>query len=208
MRIVAVCETCIDNAQKDTDPVYKLVREVLSQLDSLGDCDTDLVNLLEKVSVRISIILHKNFAKECLAESKSVKTHQIIKNESDCLDFLCHNNRSKTIINTMLGLSGQKIISDKCELRNLTNKKLKNLCLAYESLMGLTNSKLTTAPSVFRNIRLLKATHSRDLITVCGFPTGGSYKLQQDLATNPLPELNPPSSGDFASADDNIQVKS
>jgi hypothetical protein len=180
--------------------------ETLAKLDSVFDCDSDLVSLLESIFVKIAAILHQSFARECLAESKSVKTFKTIKTESNCIDFLCHNSRNKPIINTLLSLTGHDIISEKSDLRKLSQKKIKNLCLAYESLMGLSNSNLTTAPSVLRNIKLLKATHSRDFVSICGYPTGGSYTLLQTLATSPLPVLNPPQFGDFASADDNMQV--
>ena len=44
------------------------------------------------------------------------------------------------------------------------------------------------------------------LLAETGYPTGGSYSLIQNLSISPLPELVPPSTGDFVSADDNIQV--
>ena len=204
-RNVIVCEVCIQNAHK-SNPDFKLLSEVYSKLDNLQDCDSDLLELLFKVFVKISVILHKGFAEDAVLESKSVKTHKKIKIESDNIDFLCNDNRCFPVINTLLGLSGHKLLSDKNELRKLPEKKIFNLSLAYESLMGLTNSNVITAPSLMRNLKLLKSTHSRNLISVCGFPTGGAYKLLQKLATGSLPELDPPKIGDFVSADDNLQV--
>ena len=87
-------------------------------------------------------------------------------------------------------------------ITTLSSAKVKSLCIAYESLLGITNTNLTTAPSIARNLKLLKATHSRVLLAETGYPTGGSYSLIQNLSISPLPELVPPSTGDFVSADD------
>ena len=205
-RIVTVCEVCIISARSVEDPLYRHLSETIVQLESVIDSDLEIVSLLETMFVKVASIFQKSFAKECLLESKTVKTFETIKNESKCLDFLSHKSRNKSIINALLTLTGHNVISEQNSLKTLPNKKVKNLCIGYESLMGLCNSKLTTAPSVLRNIKLLKATHSRDFISLCGYPTGGSYTLLQSFATSPLPELDPPQFGDFVSADDNLQV--
>ena len=206
IRIVTVCELCIQLAKSLEDPLHKNLTETLTMLNSVTIVESVTVSLLESMLLKIAAILRQSFSKECWIESRSVKTLETIKKESSCIEFLCHKNRNNVIINTLLSLAGQDNISEVIELRKLPQKKIRNLCLAYESLMGLSNSNLTTAPSVLQNIRLLKATHSRDVVRVCGYPTGGSYTMLQTLATSPLPVLSPPQCGDFASADDNLQV--
>jgi hypothetical protein len=205
-RNITICEICLTKARTETDIVFKLSCDLLSKLEALDSCDQGLLRQLELIFVKISTFLNINFSKECLIEATSVKTHKVLKSESKCIDFLCAENRSRVILNSMLGLSGQPLIGEKSELSNMATNKMKSLCLAYESLMGVTNSNLTTAPSVLINLKLLKATHSKAVLAECGLPTGGSYVLLQNLATSKLPELNPPESGDFVSADDNIQV--
>ena len=205
-RNVPICKGCLENARKESYPAYTVLTQLLTILDSAVELDTESCDLMEQIFVKIAAILSKRFVRECTVESKSVITHQLLKSQSKNLDFLSHHGRDKAFINALLAMAGQNVMRGNNELEQMSKVKLESLCHAYESLMGLANSNLTTAPAVSRNLQLLKATHSKDLLRRCGFPTGGSYPVLQRLAVGDLPELNPPVIGDFVSADDNIQV--
>ena len=202
-----ICQGCLDRARKENDPVYKMLKQLEHNLDSGAELGSTLSDQMELIFVKLASILSKKFVSECTSESKIVKTHELLKSQSRNLDFLTHTRRNRTLLNALLGIAGQKTVGGTNELEEMPRVKLESLCLTYESLMGLANSNLTTAPAVSRNLQLLKATHSKDLLRRCGFPTGGSYKLLQRLATGDLPELDPPGTGGFVSADDNIQVQ-
>ena len=173
----------------------------MNTIDDL-EADTELLDLLESLLVKVSSVFNRFFVNECYRESMVVNSIETIQQGSKSLEFLTNENRNKAIINTLLSLTGQNIITKLSDLEELTDKKLNKLCLSYECLMGLSNSRVHTAPSVLKNVKLLKAAHSRNLIELVGYPTGGSYTMLQKLVISPLPILDPPKTGDFVSADD------
>jgi hypothetical protein len=140
---------------------------------------------------------------EIQLELKSCKSHQILKNEGGELDFLSKPNRSEVLMNTFLGFAN---LNANTPLQMVTEKKLYALCTAYEAVLSLKHSSVTTAPAVMRNLRLYKTTHSRQLLETVGSPSGGKHTLLNSVINAELPTLLPPNN-DFITCDDNLQVK-
>ena len=205
-RHLYICHACLVNARSAADSVFKAVKCLEEVLDSLSECDEDLLKMMEVVFVKLASMVHLGLKEDTQMEHMFVKTIDDLKYQAKSKDFLCSSQRSSAVIEGLLALSGIDPVYSK-SVKSLSMSKQENLCLAYESLMGLSNANLTTAPSIYRNIKLLKAVHSKGLLAEVGYPTGGSYPLLQSLCTTTLPELLPPSVGDFVSADDNIQVR-
>ena len=63
--------------------MFKLACDLLSKLEALDSCEQGLLRQLELIFVKISTFLNINFSKECLIEATSVKTHQVLKAESN-----------------------------------------------------------------------------------------------------------------------------
>ena len=205
-RNLLVCSECLVTARRDEDGVYKHLLALSEGLNTVDYCDGELLKLVDTVFVKLAKIVSHRFQDDTSMEHFSVKSLNDIKMKSQPLDFLMHKQRCTVVIACLAALSGVDMTIKMAEIQTLSRLKVNNLCLAYESLMGLANSNLTTAPSIARNLKLLKTVHSKVLLTEIGYPTGGSYTLLQNLSTALLPELKAPQAGDFVSADDNIQV--
>ena len=89
---------------------------------------------------------------------------------------------------------------------SLPIEKLYSLCTAYEAILSLKHSKVTTAPAVMRNLIIYKTTHNRQLLEAVGAPSGGRHSFLEGIMNASLPSLNPPIN-DFVNCDDNLQVK-
>ena len=63
-------------------------------------------------------------------------------------------------------------LSANTPLEMIGDKKLYAMFTAYEGVLSMTHSKVTTAPAVLRNLRLYMATHSQKLLEVIGAPSG------------------------------------
>ena len=123
--------------------------------------------------------------------------------ESCELLFLSKTNRNQVLVKTLLGFAN---FDSNFTLQLLTEKKLYALCSAYEAILSLKHSLVTTAPAVMRNLRLYKTTQKRDLLETIGAPSGGKHTTLTNVINEDLPTLLPPTN-DFITCDDNLQVK-
>ena len=121
--MINVCDSCISNARAAKDPIYKLISDTISKLESLSYIDNELLGLLEALIVKISSLLNTFFANECYQESITEKSVETIKLAGSSYDFLCDENRNKTIINVLLSLAGHNIVRELSDLRELPDKK-------------------------------------------------------------------------------------
>ena len=206
-RALFVCDNCLAKAERETQSetqTFSALSEIFRCLDSVLDTassrNTELVSvIMHRLASTQSSLLDS----EIQLELKSCKSHQILKNEGGELDFLSKPNRSEVLMNTFLGFAN---LNANTPLQMVTEKKLYALCTAYEAVLSLKHSSVTTAPAVMRNLRLYKTTHSRQLLETVGSPSGGKHTLLNSVINAELPTLLPPNN-DFITCDDNLQVK-
>ena len=202
-----VCRNCLTRALSESTleiETFNALNAVNGILTKISDISNDRnLNL-------VSLIMHNLASKqkslldnEIREELQFPKTLNQIKNESDELCFLTNPRRNLVLLRTLLGFAN---LSANTPLEMIGDKKLYSMCTAYEGVLSMTHSKVTTVPAVLRNLRLYKTTHSQKLLEVIGAPSGGQRTLLRSLINEELPPLMPPSN-DFVSCDDNLQVK-
>ena len=204
-RALVVCDKCLGKAEVETtqeQTTFAALCDILQCLDSVLDSGSSRnAELLSVIMHRLAFTQTSVIDSEIELEIKSCKTHESLKKESCELQFLSKGN--KVLIKTLLGFSKFALNT---ELEQLSSKKLYALCTAYEAVLSLKHSKVTTVPAVMRNLRLYKATHNRDLLDTVGAPSGGKHTTLSLVMNADLPTLLPPTN-DFISCDDNLQVK-
>lgn len=206
-RPLIVCVNCLSKAERET------VQEQMT-FEALGD----ILQCLERVvdtsssrnSERQATIMHRLAStqssaldSEIQSEIKTCRNHEMLKKESCELLFLSKTNRNQVLVKTLLGFAN---FDSNFTLQLLTEKKLYALCSAYEAILSLKHSLVTTAPAVMRNLRLYKTTQKRDLLETIGAPSGGKHTTLTNVINEDLPTLLPPTN-DFITCDDNLQVK-
>ena len=129
---------------------------------------------------RLAQLQSNRLNQEIQSELKTLKTHRVIKSEFKEIVFLTKINRNSVLIKTLLGFGN---IESDTNLENVSEKKLYALCTAYEAILSLKHSNVTTAPAVQRNLRLHKATHSSDLMESVGSPSGGRHYMLRQILT-------------------------
>ena len=206
-RALYVCAECLERAEWQTESEgksFSALTAILMYLDSELDMTSSRnKQLLSTIMHKLASSLNGTLNQEIQTELKSHKTHQNLKNESVELVFLSKPSRSSVLIQTLIGFANLDL---NFPLEKMTPKKLYALCTAYEAVLSLKHSLVTTAPAVMRNIQLYKSTHSRDLLESVGSPSGGKPTMLSSIMNGELPHLKPPNN-DFCSCDDNLQVK-
>ena len=183
---------------------FQLLTDILASLDS--DLNTTsprnqelLSSIMHKLACSQSSVLYS----EIQSEMSVRKNHEILREESSELVFLSKSSRNSVLVKTLLGFANLEMSS---ELQNLSQNRLYALCTAYEAILSMKHSLVTTAPAVMRNVMLYKITHSRQLLDMVGAPSGGKHSVLSSIIKSELPHLFPPAN-DFVSCDDNLQVK-
>ena len=125
--------------------------------------DDELLNLVDIVIVKLAKIVSRKFLEDTKSEHATVKTIYDIKDQSQPLSFLMSGQRCRSVIECLVAFSGVYMKSNLFEIQSLSSLKIKNLCLTYESLMVVANLNVNTAPSIARNLKLLKTVHSKVL---------------------------------------------
>ena len=177
-RALHVCVECLNRAEGETESEgksFSVLTAILVSLDSeLDTASNRNTQLVSKIMHKLASSQNSIINQEIQTELKSHKNHQTLKNESDELVFLSKPCRNSVLIQTLIGFAS---LDPNFPLEKMTEKKLYALCTAYEAVLSLKHSVVTTAPAVMRNIQLYKSTHSRDLLESVGSPSGGKPTL-------------------------------
>ena len=204
---LAVCHTCLVQAERDTSSeqtTFEALSDITKCLDSVSDISSYRnADLVAAILHRLAGTQTRNIDFEIKSEFGTPKTPKTLQKESSEILFLSKPNKNQAVIKTLLGFAS---LDSQTELNKLTPKKLYALCTAYEAILSLRNSLVTTAPAVMRNLRLYKTTHSRELLETIGAPSGGKSTTVGSVMNAELPKLLPPEK-DFVTCDDNLQVK-
>ena len=205
-----ICDECLDRAKGDStsqfeSKTHKLLKHFLHSLnsdevDTTSDRNSELVSLIMH---RLATLQSSVIDSEIQAEIRSPKTHETLKGNCCENKFLRHENRSVALLRTLMGFGKLGIDAG---YDSLPIEKLYSLCTAYEAILSLKHSKVTTAPAVMRNLIIYKTTHNRQLLEAVGAPSGGRHSFLEGIMNASLPSLNPPIN-DFVNCDDNLQVK-
>ena len=204
---MVICANCLAKATSETQSEVKtfaLLTEIAENLEM--DLDTTSRRNSELVSIimhRLAVSQSSVLDAEIQSELKTSNTPQTLKSESSPLQFLSKPNKSAVLIKTLFGFAK---LDAKTEFECMSYKKLYALCTAYEAILSIKNSSVTTAPAVMRNLMLYKTTHDRQLLETVGAPSGGKHSVLNKIMNTELPKLLPPAN-DFCSTDDNLQVK-
>ena len=202
-----MCRLCVARAREETQNemrTFSILSDILSSLQSVSDTASDRNNaLVAAIMHKLAQLQSNKLNHEIQTELKTPNTHEVIKNECEELVFLSKTNRNSVLIQTLLGFSN---INLNTHLEKIPEKKLFALCTAYEAVLSMRHSNVTTAPAVMRNLRLYKATHSRNLVESVGSPSDGRHSVLSQLLNSELPPLPTPGN-DFISCDDNLQIK-
>ena len=197
----------METATRESESEMKTFLLLTDILNSLGsDLNTTSARnkeLLSSVMYRLANSQSSVLDSEIQSEYSVRKNHEILRAESSELVFLSKTNKNCVLVKTLLGFAKLEISS---ELQNLSPARLYALCTAYEAILSMKHSLVTTAPAVMRNVMLYKITHSRQLLDMVGAPSGGTYFVLDYIIKSELPKLFPPTN-DFVSCDDNLQVK-
>lgn len=206
-RILFVCRLCLTRAKEETQDeirTFSILSGIHNSLQSLSDTASDRNNtLIAAIMHKLAQVQSNRLNNEIKAELKTPKTHELLRSECEEIVFLSKINRNSVLIQTLLGFGN---IKSNTNLENMSEKKLYALCSAYEAVLSLKHSNVTTAPAVKRNLILYKATHSANLVESVGSPSGGRHSLLSQILNSDLPPLPTPHN-DFISCDDNLQIK-
>ena len=197
----------METASKESESevkTFKLLTDILDILDSdLNTTSPRNQELLSSVMYKLSSSQSLVLDSEIQSEISVRKTHKILRAESSEIAFLSKTNKNNVLLKTLFGFAKLDMST---ELQNMSPAKLYALCTAYEAILSMKHSLVTTAPAVMRNVMLYKITHSRQLLDMVGAPSGGKHSVLSSIIRSELPHLFPPAN-DFVSCDDNLQVK-
>ena len=205
-RPIWICDICLNKAHKG-DPFE--VTDILNQIESLVKHISYVTSIKSKENEAKIVTIMSGLAKtqtlsineECEKLIGTKNDHNLVRNGSAEITFLTSESRNKVLLGVLMSFCNVK----NSDLSSVSDKKIEGLSNAYESILNCRNNKVITLPALSKNLRLLKQTHNKGLLSSVSYPSGGKYWTVQNLANLKLPELQPPSQ-DFVSTDDNIQV--
>ena len=205
-RLLCFCDECVNMAnQDDSYDVTNTLNQMVSLVEMLKNI-TAIKNKqnedkIVKVICGLCSTQSSSLSKECVGLIGNKNDHYSLKNGSSEMSFIKNESRNKVLLSALMSFCNLK----PCNLETVPDRKIKGLCIAYESILNCRNVKVITLPALGKNLRILKLTHNKSLVNSIAYPSGGKYMTIQGLANVKLPELQPPSQ-DFISTDDNMQV--
>ena len=121
---------------------FKLLTDILNSLGSdLNTTSARNKELLSSVMYRLANSQSSVLDSEIQSEYSVRKNHEILRAESSELVFLSKTNRNCVLVKTLLGFAKLEINS---ELQNLSPARLYALCTAYEAILSLKHSLVTS----------------------------------------------------------------
>ena len=205
-----ICDVCLQKAQQAQKPpleekTFVFLQNILdylnsNEVDTSSDRNNDIV---ARIMHKFASLQSAAIDCEIQAEIRSSKSHQNLKVKRSEESFLSDSKRNIALLRTLQGFAKIEV---ETKYDTLPADKLYAFCSAYEAILSMKHSKVTTAPAVMRNFILYKTTHNRGLLESIGAPSGGKHSFLESLMRLSLPRLSAPNN-DFVNCDDNLQVK-